>query len=162
MEISTILLRWETRVAPLLRETRESQRRWVEERHVGVSGALPNIFGLDHKKKKVERSLPGEVESFRRLCAVLDYVQNLKHGRARDTGRLHALIEAHLDQSKLVMAMRTGRPSGIRLCIWRDNTRGIAFCSTPYKTKGTIRPRNPLVTLLKSSTTSRSMCWPDQ
>ena len=60
------------------------------------------------------------------------------------------------------MAVRTGSPSGIRLCIWRDNTRGIAFCSTPYKTKGNIRPRNPLVTLLTTSTASRSMCWPDQ
>ena len=57
MEISTTLLRWETRVAPLLRETRESQRRWVEERHVGVSGALPNIFGLDLKKKWSEACL---------------------------------------------------------------------------------------------------------
>ena len=50
----------------------------------------------------MERSLPGEVESFRRLCAVIDYIKDLKHGRASDAGRLHALIEAHLHQHKLV------------------------------------------------------------
>ena len=57
---------------------------------------------LDWISKKFERSLPGEVESFRRLCAVIDYIQDLKHGRASDAGRLHALIEAHLHQHKLV------------------------------------------------------------
>ena len=46
--------------------------------------------------------MPGEVESFRRLCAVIDYIQALKHGIAKDTGSLHVLIEAHLRSHKLV------------------------------------------------------------
>ena len=71
--------------------------------------ALYPIF-LDWISKKVERSLPGEVESFRRLCAVLDYLQDLKHGRAGDAGRLHALIEAHLHQHKLVYGSAHWKP----------------------------------------------------
>ena len=50
----------------------------------------------------MSKHLLGEIESFRRLCAVIDYIQALKHGIARDTGRLHALNEAHLHQHKLV------------------------------------------------------------
>ena len=57
---------------------------------------------LDWVSTHVSEHLLGEIESFRRLCAVLDYIQALKHGIARDTGRLHALIEAHLDQHKRV------------------------------------------------------------
>ena len=57
---------------------------------------------LDWASTHVSKRLPGEIESFRRLCDVIDYIQALKHGIARDTGRLHALIEAHLRGHKLV------------------------------------------------------------
>ena len=48
------------------------------------------------------RSLPGEVESFRRLCAIMDYILALKYGSAEDTNHLGNLIEAHFRQHLLV------------------------------------------------------------
>jgi len=48
------------------------------------------------------RSLGGEVESFRRFCAVIDYILDLKYGRATDTTHLSNLIEAHYRQHVLV------------------------------------------------------------
>ena len=48
------------------------------------------------------RSLPGEVESFRRLCAIIDYILALKYGRAADANHLGNLIETHFRQHLLV------------------------------------------------------------
>ena len=48
------------------------------------------------------RSLPGEVESFRRLYAIIDYILALKYGRAADANHLGNLIEAHFRQHLLV------------------------------------------------------------
>ena len=50
----------------------------------------------------VRKQLPGEVESFRRLCEVIDFIVALKIGFAADTAKLHALIEAHIEQHNLV------------------------------------------------------------
>ena len=47
-------------------------------------------------------SLPGEVESFRRLCAIIDYFLALKYGKAADANNLQNLIEAHFRQHVLV------------------------------------------------------------
>ena len=48
------------------------------------------------------RSLPGEVESFRRLYAIIDYILALKYGRAADANHLGNLIDAHFRQHVLV------------------------------------------------------------
>ena len=57
---------------------------------------------LDWVSRNAKDDLPGEVESFGKLCAVLDYIQEIKHGNASDTGKLHALIEEHMHAHKNV------------------------------------------------------------
>ena len=44
------------------------------------------------------KRFPAEVESFRRLCAIIDYILDLKYGRTADTNHLLNLIEAHFRQ----------------------------------------------------------------
>ena len=56
----------------------------------------------DWISRHMSTRLPGEVASFRLLCNVLDYIQALKHGLATDIGKLHALIEEHLEVHNLV------------------------------------------------------------
>ena len=46
--------------------------------------------------------LPGEVLSFTKFCAVLDYIQDLKHGSASDTDKLQILVQEHLRMHELV------------------------------------------------------------
>ena len=46
--------------------------------------------------------LPNEVESFRRLCAIIDYILAMKYGRAADANHLANLIDAHFRQHVLV------------------------------------------------------------
>ena len=48
------------------------------------------------------RSLPNEVESFRKLCAIIDYILALKYGRATDANHLGNMIEAHFRHHVLV------------------------------------------------------------
>ena len=114
---------------------------------------------LDWVSTHVSKRLPGEIESFRRLCAVIDYIQALKHGIAKDTGSLHVLIEAHLRSHRLVYGNDQWTPSGMRLCTWRDRLSGmVATCSTPSPTKGPIKLVKVSVTQSKPSLISRNMC----
>ena len=48
------------------------------------------------------RRLPNEVESLRRLCAIIEYILAMKYGRAADTNHLRHLIEAHFRHHVLV------------------------------------------------------------
>ena len=52
--------------------------------------------------RRMSTQMPGEVESFRRLCAVIDYIQGLKHGVHRDVRKLQRLVERHLQQHRSV------------------------------------------------------------
>ena len=53
---------------------------------------------LNWASTRFGRRFPAEVESFRRLCAIIDYILALKYGRAADTNHLLNLIEAHFRQ----------------------------------------------------------------
>ena len=58
--------------------------------------AYPIVLTWAHTT--VAARLPREVESFRRMSAVVDYLLALKHGIANDTRLLHDLIRSHFDQ----------------------------------------------------------------
>ena len=53
---------------------------------------------LDWVCRHTSTQLPGEVESFRRFCQVIDYIQGLKHQIHRDVHKLQRLVERHLRQ----------------------------------------------------------------
>ena len=63
-------------------------------------GITPII--LDWISRHMSNYMPGEVESFRRFCEVIDYIQGLKHQIHGDVPKLQKLIERHLHQHSLV------------------------------------------------------------
>ena len=54
---------------------------------------------LDYAIRMLSDKIPEEIESFKRLCAVLDYIQALKHGHVKDVGKMNVLVKKHLDKS---------------------------------------------------------------
>ena len=57
---------------------------------------------LDWICRNMNTQMPGEVESFRRFCEVIDYIQGLKRQIHRDVPKLQRLVERHLQQHWLV------------------------------------------------------------
>ena len=57
---------------------------------------------LDWICRYMSDQLPGEVESFRRFCEVIDYIQGLKHQIQHDVHELQRRVVRHLHQHALV------------------------------------------------------------
>ena len=84
--------RWES--------NKDSKQGWKS----GISEFLsiyPVVLDVISRSRHA-KDLPGEVLSFAKFCEVLDYIQDLKHGRASDTDKLQTFVEEHLRVHELV------------------------------------------------------------
>ena len=66
---------------------------WWPDAEFGRTMVAPIV--LNFARKRVQLKLPGETESFRRLCAVIDQIQALKFGYSSDTETLQADADSH-------------------------------------------------------------------
>ena len=92
--------RWES--------NKDSKRGWKS----GISEFLsiyPVVLDVISRSRHA-KDLPGEVQSFAELCDVLDYIQDLKHGRTNDTDKLQTLVEEHLRVHELVYGSEDWKP----------------------------------------------------